>query len=188
MSRFIAWFIVCSVLFFLAGCDDDPAASTSTTGTLIIDGSPMAVSFDWTLTHPDDSVTRGSGDKTLQDMAPGPYTIAWGDVAGWTTPSNESRTLVAGRTEIFAGLYLEIVTTATGTIIIDPSPDVLDAPWLLSGPQSVTGNGDRTLTEMTIGFYTITWDDVQGWIKPFPRGKALEADSTLIFGGIYAME
>jgi formylglycine-generating enzyme required for sulfatase activity len=44
-------------------------------------------------------------------------------------------------------------------ITLDPEPDFLNAPWELSGPAGflTTGRGDRTLTDLETGDYTLTW-------------------------------
>lgn len=75
----------------------------------------------------------------------------------------------------------------TGTIIIDPSPDSINAPWSLSGPDSysASGNGDQTLTELAVGVYTITWDEVADWTAPSNSSQTLFPDDTVVFSGTY---
>jgi len=78
----------------------------------------------------------------------------------------------------------------TGTIVIDPSPDSINAPWSLSGPggYNSSGNGDLTLTDLDIGDYTITWEDVAGWIAPSEEMQTLTAGEMVTFSGTYAEE
>jgi hypothetical protein len=52
-----------------------------------------------------------------------------------------------------------------GTVIVDPSPDSIDAPWSLTGPQDETGSGDTTLADMPAGAYTLTWGAVIEYAK-----------------------
>jgi len=80
--------------------------------------------------------------------------------------------------------------SVTGTIVIDPSPDTLNAPWSLSGPNSysTSGTGDKTLTELATGEYTITWGAVSGWIKPSNATQTLAANQTVTFSGTYIEE
>jgi len=78
----------------------------------------------------------------------------------------------------------------TGTIVIDPEPDALNAPWSLSGPGGYnnSGNGDLTLNDLDIGDYTITWGAVAGWITPPGEMQTLTAGATITFTGTYVEE
>jgi len=73
----------------------------------------------------------------------------------------------------------------TGTIVIDPDPNSLNAPWTLTGPQNESGNGDATLTEMPVGQYTLTWGAVSGYVTPSSDTKPLDPDETITFAGTY---
>jgi hypothetical protein len=74
-----------------------------------------------------------------------------------------------------------------GTVVLDPSPDNLDAPWTLSGPDSYhrTANGDQVLSNMAPGSYTVTWGLINGWTAPPSEAQELVADDTLTFSGTY---
>ncbi len=161
---------------------------TTPSGTIVIDPSPDALNAPWSLDGPNSYTASGNGDAILQDQEPGDYTITWGSVSGWTTPSNSTQTLNADQTITFSGTYTE--EPATGIIVIDPSPDALNAPWSLSGPDSynASGNGDETLTELAVGDYTITWGAVAGWITPSNSTQTLAADQTITFSGTYVEE
>jgi formylglycine-generating enzyme required for sulfatase activity len=81
------------------------------------------------------------------------------------------------------------VTPQDSQIVIDPEPDSIDAPWLITGPGgfSRSGNGDITLSDLGLGDYTLTWGAVTGWNPPDPATatRALQADVTLVFSGAY---
>jgi len=155
----------------------------SDVGTVVIDAEPNGITAPWTVAGPCSYSTSGNGDITLNDLDPGDYTITWGAVPGWTTPSNSTQTLTANGTVTFSGIYIP----QTGTIIIDPSPDSIGAPWSLSGPNSysASGNGDQTLTSFDPGDYTITWGSVPGWTTPSNSTQTLTANGTVTFSGIY---
>lgn len=53
-----------------------------------------------------------------------------------------------------------------GSIIVNPIPDSLNAPWTLSGPSDYSKNskGDETLSEMPLGEYFLTWGYVEDWV------------------------
>lgn len=77
------------------------------TGTIAIDPEPNSLNAPWSLVGPCDYSTSGTGDETLTNLDPGDYTITWGAVPGWTTPSNSTQTLAAGQTVTFSGTYTE---------------------------------------------------------------------------------
>lgn len=81
----------------------------------------------------------------------------------------------------------ETITPKTGTIIVKPLPDGLNAPWLLDGPGSYTSNGigQDTLTGLLTGTYEIHWGDVVGWLTPADSAQILTANQTVIFPGEY---
>ena len=74
-----------------------------------------------------------------------------------------------------------------GTIVVDPEPISLNAPWSLVGPcgYSTSGSGPVTLNDLNAGDYTITWGDRYCWTKPSNSTKTLVGGHTLTFQGIY---
>jgi YD repeat-containing protein len=78
-------------------------------------------------------------------------------------------------------------TSNTNSILVDPDPDGLNAPWTLTGPNafSVSSNGDAIVENLLPGEYTITWGDVTGWEKPASATASLGAGNSIIFGGTY---
>jgi len=154
-------------------------------GTIVLDPNPDILNAPWSLAGPCSYSLEGNGDLTLTSLDPGAYTITWGDVPGWSTPSGEMQNLAADDTVTLIGTYIEDV--GTGAIVIDPSPDSINAPWSLVSPDSFSdnGTGDETLTDLTPGEYTITWEDVSGWITPAEEVQILEADEIVTFNGVY---
>lgn len=76
----------------------------------------------------------------------------------------------------------------TGIIVINSSPDGTSFPWTLTIPdgQFVSGTSDTTLTEIIPGTYSITWDDIDGWLnKPAESSRTLVAGNTITFIGTY---
>ncbi len=72
------------------------------------------------------------------DSAPsGDYTLAWGNIAGYTTPSGETKTLAAGGTISFHGVYAPVSPA-------DRAPSVATSAASGTGTASVTLNGDLT--------------------------------------------
>ncbi|MDX2474402.1 MAG: hypothetical protein QNL91_11900 [Candidatus Krumholzibacteria bacterium] len=152
-------------------------------GVIVIDPDPDAIDAPWTLTGPGSFASSGNGDVTLNNMAVGDYTLTWGVVDDWVTPAAEMAKLAAEAMVTFAGQYTE----PTGTLVLDITPDSLDAPWFLLGPDGyqASGNGDAVLPDLTIGEYYVSFGPVAGWIAPLSTDASLLADDTLTFTGVY---
>jgi uncharacterized protein (TIGR02145 family) len=77
--------------------------------------------------------------------------------------------------------------SGSGTIVIDPEPNSLDASWTIEGPcdYSKSGNGDMNFTYLDLGDYTVTWGAVSGWTAPSNSTQTLASGQTLTFTGIY---
>jgi formylglycine-generating enzyme required for sulfatase activity len=184
-------FTVLITTLLLWGCSsDDPVDVGNQTGSVIINIDPDSLEGAWTLTMPGGKTISGSGDSTLSSIATGEYSIVWGDIPGWYSvhTSPVSDVLEANANLEFICQYAE-ETDPTGSIMIDPNPDFLIAPWSLKMPGNVTvsGLGDTLIQDLGIGSYTLTWRSSTGWAMPQdnPVTKILEADSTLEFPGQY---
>ena len=169
-----------------SGENDEPILISPQFGTITIDPNPNSLNAPWTITGPSGFSQTGNGDLTLTNRLPGSYTVTWGQVAGWNTPPPETQTLAPNGTLTFTGIYIQ----QTGTIIIDPNPNSLNAPWSITGPSgfSQTGNGDLTLTNRLPGSYTVTWGQVAGWNTPAAEPQTLAPNGSLTFTGIYIQQ
>ncbi len=153
-------------------------------GTVVVDSDPDSLEATWTLYGPCWYSHSDTCDQTLNYLFPGEYTVDWDSVSGYITPASDTRTLAEEGTIVFSGTYL--LKEEKGTIIIDQTPDFLTGTgWTLTGPENETGSGDRTMTDMPTGQYTLTWDLVSGYITPFSYTKTLVAAGTIIFSGNY---
>ena len=75
-----------------------------TVGTIEIDPNPDSIHAPWRLESDTGLIHTGSGDSTLVDIPTGLYTLTWGDVEGFETPSPNpvSQLLEAGAAAVFA--------------------------------------------------------------------------------------
>ncbi len=169
----------------ISGCGEDTSVIE---GTVNIDASPDSIDAAWTLFGGGETYS-GSGDATLRRRKNGDYTITWIACPGWVTPMSETKTLEAGEEITFAGAYL-LEPAGTGSIVIDPGPDYLDATWDLTGPASFAygGHGDTAFTAMEAGDYTVDWGEETGWLPPSPDPdtRTLSGGDTLVFEGVYS--
>ncbi len=75
----------------------------------------------------------------------------------------------------------------SGTIVIDQTPDNLaGAEWSLTGPMDKSGSGDRSLMDMVVGDYTLTWSEVTDYITPPSSTQKMTTDATIAFSGLYS--
>jgi hypothetical protein len=161
----------------------------SGTGTLRIEVAPESLDAPWSLILPGGATAAGTGAALLPGMPAGSYTIAWGAVDGWLPPSPNpiSGVLVAGDELEFEGEFTWV--PPTGTIIVNPDPDMIEAPWTLVGPDDyeLAGNGDRTLSGLLLGSYTLTWGEVTFYYTPEenPAQGELDEIDPLVFAGEY---
>jgi len=67
--------------------------------------------------------------------------------------------------------------SGVGTIVVDPAPDDIAAPWTLRGPAEQLRNGtaDQALTDLMTGDYTLTWRAVTGYTTPAAETRTLAA-------------
>ena len=156
-------------------------------GALIIDAEPDILNAPWEINGPDEYYVSANGDTTISELPEGDYTVTWGEVAGYKTPSPETQFIGSGSVITYFGEY----TKLPGIVHIDAAPDSINAPWTLAGPDSleITGTGDQTLNNMTPGKYTIIWNLVTGYDLPNPAQEALilAAGEEITFTGTYKL-
>jgi len=176
------------ILAMASGCNDDPAAPE--VGTFTINPEPNSVNAPWQISGPGGYAQSGTGDMTLANMTAGSYTVTWGAVVGWDSPSPTAVTqpLAANGMLIFTGTYV----AHNGTVSIDSEPFFIDAPWHLTGPGGFdqSGVGDTTLTNMAAGDYTLTWGAVVDRVTPNPADvtQLLAVNGVLTFTGTYVYQ
>ncbi len=153
---------------------------TAGTGSVTIDAEPNDLAAPWELVGPGGYSLAGSGDMTIPNVAVGDYTLTWGSVVDWASPSPTAvtQTLATGGALVFSATYVP----QFGTITINPEPNGINAPWEITGPDGLSqlGSGDATLTCTVFGSYTLIWGDVEGWTR---TGLALDTQ-TLNLGGL----
>lgn len=76
---------------------------------------------------------------------------------------------------------------STNSLEIDPSPDSINAPWTIAGPDSYahSGTGDAVLTDLDPGEYWVVWGAVEGWFTPAQASQTLDETGTVTFEGTY---
>ncbi|GMW03862.1 MAG: hypothetical protein AMXMBFR84_49960 [Candidatus Hydrogenedentota bacterium] len=161
--------------------------SSLETGTIAIEVTPNEA--DWILSGP--ATHFGRGDLSIERTLAGTYTILWKPLPGKLTPLPETKTLAAKGTVTFSAKY---ETPPANTISVRVFPKSISAPWTLSGTLaggSVYGptffQGDKDISSMAPGVYSLTWGDVNGWELPYnqPSAGTLVVGGSLVFEGVY---
>lgn len=95
-----------SVYFLFCGCGSDTTEPEgSPAGSIQLFPNPEGINASWTLAGSRNFVVAGSGDSTIHELAPGEYTVTWGDLPGWILPASESSLLGSGGELVFECTY-----------------------------------------------------------------------------------
>ena len=154
--------------------------ATPASGTIEVNTNLTEATFS--LSGPADY--SGSGMSWMAtDVSLGTYTITYGDVFGYKTPSSETQILTSGATIGFTGTYV-ISVPGTGTIEVHTNLD--GAAFSLSGPASYNGSGKSWVTtEVAVGAYSITYHEVPGYQTPSSATHVLFEGGVISFSGTY---
>ena len=148
-------------------------------GTIIVNTNLDLASFN--ISGP--ANYTGSGRSWSVSNAPtGNYTISYNPIAGYQTPSSDSKTLNRDGTITFTGSYEEIVHV--GNIVVNTNLD--EASFSITGRAKYNGSGKSwTVTGVPVGDYTIIYNPVSGYWTPPSETKTLAKDGTITFTGKY---
>jgi hypothetical protein len=153
-------------------------------GTIGINPDPDLLQAPWQLTSEGSAQYTGSGDSTLTGLPLDKYVIVWGAVDGYVTPEPAAAILEEGVPLQFMVTY-EAAVAPVGTVLIDPNPDSILAPWQLESDAGLiySGAGDSTLVDVPMGTYTLTWGEVEGFETPSPNpvSQLLEPGASAVF-------
>jgi hypothetical protein len=143
-------------------------------GAFIVDLEPDAANAPWTLESDEGNLLTGVGDAMIDQVAPGIWTMRWQPADGYLTPRSLQAVLGAEKVIRWFGQYVPS-DAATGSILIDPNPDAINAPWEMVSEYGAvyTGRGDSVLVELPAGQYTVTWGSVPGYATPNPVQQSL---------------
>ncbi|MGD9548883.1 MAG: formylglycine-generating enzyme family protein [Candidatus Krumholzibacteriia bacterium] len=157
-------------------------------GEIIVVVSPQSLEAPWTISGPNEYHAVGSGGQSINHLLPGEFTVEWGDVSGWETPSPNSEIILVldNDVKIALGAY-SAIADRNGVLVVDSEPDSLLAPFsvICPGGSVLVGEGDASFDSLVVGVYELTWGEVGGWNTPKPQTEILaliEGFSALCFG------
>jgi hypothetical protein len=162
-------------------------------GRVTITATPTSLTPNWNLTLPGGVRVSGTGDTTIFNASVGTYSLTWDPAAGYRSPRPNpcAEVLISAGMVSFDGVYepTSVPTSPVGSVMVQPTPALLDAPWALSGPNaySVAGTGIASLSDLEVGTYTLSWNSVAGWSTPQPsqQTQTLAENQTITFSATY---
>ena len=157
-------------------------------GSLTAGIFPPAVVSAGAQWHIGDSVLHNSGE-VITRLAPGPYTVHFTGVTGWTSPSTQVATVVADQTASVTGNYVQaqpsepekgalrvVLSSSQGSV--DPS-----AAWRITGGEWRASG--YTLTGLEAAVYGVEFHPVAGWTAPANTTAAIGPGQTTVVSGTY---
>lgn len=160
-------------------------------GQIDIDPLPnnQGFGFPWSITGPDEFSASGTGFIRYENMDPGDYTVTWGDVDDWTTPSPAVVTLTL---EQGAGLRFTATWVSEEGSSITFKP-ILPGTFLMGSPRGETGSSSYewpqhrvTLTRpFEMSETEITWEQ---YVNLMGNNPSYYDDVCLNCPGDYPME
>jgi hypothetical protein len=155
-----------------------PPADGSLTVTLSPPGAVTA-GAQWQL---DGGAFQASG-TTLAGLTPGMHTVAYRNIAGFTTPAWASITITAHQTSTLVGNYAGAIANA-GSLQVQISPCAaisVGAEWQVDGGPYQT-NG-AIIAGLSVGAHSLSFSSAPGWFAPASGTiNITNAQTTLAFG------
>jgi YD repeat-containing protein len=130
--------------------------STNLLNIVVVNPNPNSLNANYTLTGPNGYVLAGTGDQTINDLAPGDYTITWGSVAEWVIPSSETITLLANGSVTFTGTYQLIPIVPS-----PPTTGAVGSDITLNGTHFGATQGSGYVDFNEIHGTIVSWSDTQ---------------------------
>jgi len=134
----------------------------------------------------DNLVYSGSGTSWSQaGIAAGSYTIKFGSVSGYITPTDQSFIVIGGSTVSLSGIYVSVISV--GTITVTTNNPL--STFTLIGAGSYSGSGTSySNTNVVPGKYTCTFSNITGFITPSPQTATVGVGGIITFNGVYTVE
>ncbi len=125
----------------------------------------------------------GTTPAIIEGLRTGDYTITWGTISGYQTPSPSVATVVAGQTiEVPPAKYFKpgVTPPTTGWIVVDTSP--------VKGLVYINGQKIGTAPirqEVEVGDHTVSFGDIKGYETPPAQRCHVAGGDTVSISGIY---
>ncbi len=157
------------------------ATYTQLVGSLQVTISPAAAITAGATWRVDGGAWRDSGSLAT-NLSPGAHTVSFSAVSGWTAPSDQAATVMAGETAASGGLYTR--DTGSLTVLIDPQSAVdAGAQWNVdNGAWRASG---AIVADVATGIHTVRYSTVTGFTAPTNAATTVSNGLTSTLYGTY---
>jgi hypothetical protein len=126
-----------------------------------------------------------SSGATVSGLAPGPHTVNFNTVAGYTAPAAENITVNASQTTAVPAIY--VAQTGGLSVTIMPAGAASDgAQWNVDG--GVWQSSGATVSGLVPGSHTVNFSALAGYAAPVSENVAVNAGQTTAATGSYTLE
>ncbi|MBN1817093.1 MAG: lamin tail domain-containing protein, partial [Sedimentisphaerales bacterium] len=165
-------------------------ATAATTGTYVQQGGSLTVIIQplsarsagaqWNI---DGSSWHNSG-HTIAFLPVGSYTVQFNTIDGWNSPATAPVSITDGAAQEITGIFSQ--QTGSLTVNMEPADIRAAAQWTIDG---ITWNvhGD-TLTDLAVGWHTVIYSGVEGWIAPADQIVQVLANLNTTTTGLYIQQ
>ena len=125
---------------------------------------------------------------TDSGIAVGSHTVAFNNIAGWTTPPSQTANISDGQTTSLVGSYVQIPQTGSLTVTIGPAGAVTaGAMWDVDGGSTWYVSG-AVVPNLSVSMHTIGFNNVQGWATPSSQTFNISNGTTTSLSGAYVQQ
>ncbi len=156
---------------------------STSAGSLTVVISPVKARQAGARWRVDGGVWRTSG-TTVSNLTAGQHTVEFNTISGWTTPANQTVTVVAGQTASTSGTYVQQSGYGSLTVTISPEDAVsAGAQWRVDS--GVWRNSGTTVSGLAVGTHTVDFSSIAGWSTPSTVSVTIVSDQNTAASGTY---
>ena len=169
------------VVNVVSGQTTNVAATYIALGSLQVTITPtgaVSAGARWQL---DGGAWQTSG-TVVSNLVAGSHTVAFTNLAGWTTPASQAVTVNLSQTTATMGLYvqqlgnLQVVLSPAGAVSEGAQWRVDNGAWQASG---------TTLPNVTVGSHTVAYASLAGWVAPTNQMVNISSNQTTRLMAVY---
>jgi uncharacterized repeat protein (TIGR03803 family) len=159
------------------------AVFTKSAGSLTVTIGPSAAVNAGAMWIVDGGNWQTSG-TTVSGITVGSHTVAFNNIAGWTTPPSQTAIVTDGQTTSLGGSYVQLPSGSL-SVTIGPYAAVSDgAMWNVDGGATWYASG-AVVPNLNAGPHTVAFSGVQGWATPSSRTVNITNGQTASATGTY---
>jgi hypothetical protein len=126
-----------------------------------------------------------NSDETVANLGVGPHLVSFKTVSGWTTPADQTVTVMTGEAAAATGAYKQAAPpTGSLQVAIDPErARNAGAQWRVAG--GAWRNSDETVSALAAGDYTVEFKPISQWVAPPDQTVTITENQLTATSGAY---